>query len=178
MFIFFVLYPSTKCDPLIWLPTGCGICYKGRLTSWSVGSHAQPGQGFRSVGFVRILLGKLSFCILLYLFMMMTTMVRLFIFSFCIRPSNVHAYTREVRPEHGRYRVERKAYSNYGANGLLVSELPTDHGSELPIDLCLELFYTSQSMRMLNNWTHHEDNDVDGGDLHVWFLYIYFYKDP
>ena len=83
--------------------------------------------------------------------MMMTTMVRLFIFSFCIRPSNAHAYTREVRPEHGRYRVERKAYSNYGANGLLVSELPTDHGSELPIDLCLELFYTSQSMRLLNN---------------------------
>ena len=68
-----------------------------------------------------------------------------------IRPSNVHAYTREVRPEHGRYRVERKAYSNYGTNHLLVSELPTDHGSELPIDLCLELFYTSLSMRMLNN---------------------------
>ena len=82
---------------------------------------------------------------------MMTTMLRLFIFSFCIRPSIVHAYTREVRPEHGRYRVERKAYSNYGANGLLVSELPPDHGSELPIYLCLELFYTSQSMRMLTS---------------------------
>ena len=72
-------------------------------------------------------------------------------FWFCIRPSNADAYTREVRPEHGRYRAERKAYSNYGPNGLLVSELPTDHGSELPIDLCLELFYTSQSMRMLEN---------------------------
>ena len=43
------------------------------------------------------------------MFLMMTTMVLLFIFRF----GNLHAYIREVRPEHGRYRVQRKA--NYGA---------------------------------------------------------------
>ena len=44
-------------------------------------------------------------------------------FVFWIRPSNVHAYIREVRPEHYRYRVQRKTGSS---------------------DLSLELFYTTQ----------------------------------
>ena len=139
---FFRFVSVHKMRPFDLIAPGCGICYKGRLTSWSVGSHAQPGQGFRSAGFVRILLGKLSFCIFLYLIMMMTTMVRLFIFSFCIRPSNAHAYTREVRRQHSRHRIAWKA--NYGVNRLLAK---APQCSELPIDLCLQLFETHQSMR-------------------------------
>ena len=60
-------------------------------------------------------------------------------FRFCIRPSNVHAYTREVRSEHANDRVARKA--NYGVNGLLVT---TSEGSQFPIDPC-QLRYNSVS---------------------------------
>ena len=69
----------------------------------------------------------------------MTTMVLLLIFSFWIRPNNVRAYIREVRPEHCRDRVQRKAtYGVIRLTGNIVSWQPTAH-------LSLELFYTTQS---------------------------------
>ena len=63
-------------------------------------------------------------------------------FRFCIRPSNVHAYTRKVRSEHANDRVARKA--NYGVNGLLVT---VSEGSQFPIDSCQVTYGTTQSMQ-------------------------------
>ena len=72
-----------------------------------------------------------------------------YFFRFGIRPSNVHAYTREVRPAHANDRVARKA--NYGLNGLLVT---VSEGSQFPIDCCQVPYGTTQSMQKKLRWSY------------------------
>ena len=70
-------------------------------------------------------------------------------FRFCIRPSNVHAYTREVRSEHASDRVARRA--NYGVNGSLVT---ASEGNQLPIDPRQVPYGTTQPMQKRLSWSY------------------------